>query len=88
MGWTYAPAWCAEALRERLAPLVVGRSVLDVPRCHEEMVDAVRNLTRPGPTSMAISAVDTALWDLEARVLEVPLHSLLGPGPRAGAGLR
>ncbi|MGH9061466.1 MAG: enolase C-terminal domain-like protein, partial [Acidimicrobiales bacterium] len=32
-----------------------------------------RNLGRPGIASMAISAVDLALWDLKARLLEVPL---------------
>ena len=39
---------------------------------------AVRNAGRPGLVSMAISAVDTALWDLEARLLGLPLHRLLG----------
>ena len=27
---------------------------------------------------MRISAVDVALWDLKARLLELPLHRLLG----------
>ena len=36
----------------------------------------------PGWSSMAISAVDTALWDLEARLLGLPLHRLLGARPR------
>ena len=44
------------------------------------MVDAIRNLGRPGITSMAIAAVDTALWDLKARLLELPLCPLLGRG--------
>jgi L-alanine-DL-glutamate epimerase-like enolase superfamily enzyme len=30
------------------------------------MVRAVRNVGRPGAASMAISAVDAALWDLKA----------------------
>jgi L-alanine-DL-glutamate epimerase-like enolase superfamily enzyme len=42
------------------------------------MVQAIRNLGRPGISSMGISAVDIALWDLKARLLEVPLVSLLG----------
>jgi L-alanine-DL-glutamate epimerase-like enolase superfamily enzyme len=42
------------------------------------MVRAVRNAGRPGLVSMAISAVDTALWDLKARLLGVPLHRLFG----------
>ena len=42
------------------------------------MVRAIRNLGRPGVSSMAISAVDTALWDLKARLLDLPLVTLLG----------
>ena len=42
------------------------------------MVAAIRNLGRPGISSMAIAAVDNALWDLKARILDLPLVSLLG----------
>ncbi len=42
------------------------------------MVAAIRNLGRPGISSMAIAAVDVALWDLKARLLEQPLFRLLG----------
>jgi L-alanine-DL-glutamate epimerase-like enolase superfamily enzyme len=42
------------------------------------MRHSIRNLGRPGIVSMAIAAVDTALWDLKARVLDVPLVTLLG----------
>jgi L-alanine-DL-glutamate epimerase-like enolase superfamily enzyme len=42
------------------------------------MARAVRNAGRPGVASYAISAVDCALWDLKARVLGLPLHTLLG----------
>jgi L-alanine-DL-glutamate epimerase-like enolase superfamily enzyme len=42
------------------------------------MVHQIRNQGRPGIASMAISAVDVALWDLKAKLLELPLVSLLG----------
>jgi L-alanine-DL-glutamate epimerase-like enolase superfamily enzyme len=42
------------------------------------MVRAIRNHGRPGVVSMSIAAVDTALWDLKARLLGVPLARLLG----------
>lgn len=42
------------------------------------MVRALRNIGRTGLGGMALSAVDTALWDLKARLLGVPLHELLG----------
>jgi L-alanine-DL-glutamate epimerase-like enolase superfamily enzyme len=42
------------------------------------MVRSIRNLGRPGIASMAISAVDVALWDLKARLLNTSLLGLLG----------
>jgi L-alanine-DL-glutamate epimerase-like enolase superfamily enzyme len=42
------------------------------------MIHAIRNLGRPGIASMAISAVDTALWDLKAKLVDLPLVTLLG----------
>ena len=33
----------------------------------------MRNLGQSGLAAMAVSAVDTALWDLKARLLDVPL---------------
>jgi len=42
-----------------------------------------------GPVSLAIAAVDTALWDLRGRTLREPLWHLLGghrPEVRAYAG--
>jgi L-alanine-DL-glutamate epimerase-like enolase superfamily enzyme len=77
-GWTYASGGCRRVIEEQLATAVVGLSVLDVPRCHEAMVRACRNLGRPGLVSCAISAVDVALWDCKARLLDVALSALLG----------
>jgi L-alanine-DL-glutamate epimerase-like enolase superfamily enzyme len=78
LGWTYAPAAAAHVVRDLLAPVVIGRSALDVAGCWEGMVRAVRNAGRAGLASMAIAAVDTALWDLQARLLGLSLHRLLG----------
>jgi L-alanine-DL-glutamate epimerase-like enolase superfamily enzyme len=78
LGYTYGSAACADIVRKELAPVIEGESPLDVPRLSRDMAIAVRNIGRGGPTAMAISAVDTALWDLKARLLGVPLASLLG----------
>ncbi|GGL80927.1 mandelate racemase [Streptomyces fumigatiscleroticus] len=77
-GWTYGPAAVGGFLQEQLAPLVEGHSALDVPAAHDAMCRAVRNVGRPGVAACAISALDLALWDLKARLLELPLTRLLG----------
>jgi L-alanine-DL-glutamate epimerase-like enolase superfamily enzyme len=77
-GWTYGPAGCAALVDELLAGVVVGRDVLAVPGTWAAMVRAVRNATRAGAVGYAISAVDVALWDLKARLLNVSLAKLLG----------
>ena len=77
-GWTYGPPACAAVVSDTLADVVEGRPASSVRWSHAAMVDAVRNMGRPGIASMAISAVDTALWDLQARVLDVSLSDLLG----------
>ncbi len=77
-GWTYADLATARLAHDALAPRVVGRDALDVEGAYVAMVGAIRNLGRPGIASMAVSAVDAALWDLRARLLGVPLFRLAG----------
>lgn len=78
LGWTYCHAAAAELIREKLAGVVRGRDPADIPGSFEAMRNAVRNFGRPGIAAMAISAVDVALWDLKARLLDVSLSALLG----------
>jgi L-alanine-DL-glutamate epimerase-like enolase superfamily enzyme len=77
-GWTYGSAACATLIRDTLAGLVTGRDPMDVGGIWQAMVRAVRNDPRQGVAGYAISAVDVALWDLKARLLDLPLHRLLG----------
>jgi L-alanine-DL-glutamate epimerase-like enolase superfamily enzyme len=78
LGFTYADLATARFIDEHLAELVVGRDALAVTGAWSAMRQAVRNLGRPGVTSMALAAVDIALWDLKARLLDLPLATLLG----------
>src|SRR5437588_6761941 len=78
LGYTYADVTTARLIQKMLANVVKGRDVMSVPACWMAMVESIRNLGRPGIASMAISAVDAALWDLKARLLDVPLVTLLG----------
>jgi L-alanine-DL-glutamate epimerase-like enolase superfamily enzyme len=77
-GWSYADSATAKLVHDKLRDLVVGSDACDVAGTYGAMSRAVRNLGRRGVAAMAISAVDVALWDLKARLLEVPLARLLG----------
>ena len=78
IGYSYANRATAVLIADTLARVVEGRDALDVGWSWQAMVAAIRNLGRPGVSSMAIAAVDNALWDLKARLLDVPLVQLLG----------
>ncbi|HEY7309852.1 MAG TPA: enolase C-terminal domain-like protein [Gemmataceae bacterium] len=84
LGYTYADTATARLIDELLADVVKGRDAFAVPAAWAAMVHAIRNLGRPGIASMAVAAVDNALWDLKARLLDVPLVALLG-GAREAA---
>lgn len=77
-GYSYADTATATLIHDLLAGVVTSRDALDTPGAWLAMVAAIRNLGRPGVSSMAISAVDTALWDLKAKLLGLPLCLLLG----------
>jgi L-alanine-DL-glutamate epimerase-like enolase superfamily enzyme len=78
MGYTYADVATAQLIEHTLKPVVSGKDAMNVPQCWAAMRHAIRNLGRPGICSMAIAAVDAALWDLKAKLLDLPLAALLG----------
>jgi L-alanine-DL-glutamate epimerase-like enolase superfamily enzyme len=78
IGFTYADTSTAQLIHDSLGKIVAGIDAMDIPRAWIAMVQAIRNLGRPGIASMAISAIDNALWDLKARLLNLPLVKLLG----------
>jgi L-alanine-DL-glutamate epimerase-like enolase superfamily enzyme len=84
LGYTYADLSTATLIKKMFTDIVVGRDAMNVPGIWLALAEAIRNLGRPGIASMAISAVDVALWDLKARLLDIPLVTLLGQ-VRAGA---
>jgi L-alanine-DL-glutamate epimerase-like enolase superfamily enzyme len=78
LGYTYADAGTASAAHKLLKELVVGSD----PLCHtatlQKMLRHIRNLGETGIAMMAVSAIDNALWDMRARLADLPLVSLLG----------
>jgi L-alanine-DL-glutamate epimerase-like enolase superfamily enzyme len=77
-GYTYAHRTAADVVTDTLAPLVRGRDAMAVTASWNAMLHAVRNVGLQGIAATAISAVDAALWDLKARLLDLPLVTLLG----------
>ena len=78
LGYTYADTATVTLIRDLLSEVVKGRDAMSPASSWNSMVSRIRNLGRPGIGSMAISAVDIAVWDLKARLLNVPLVTLLG----------
>jgi L-alanine-DL-glutamate epimerase-like enolase superfamily enzyme len=78
LGYTYADLGTAAFVRNLLVPLVNGADPMNISSRWAEMVRQVRNLGETGMAAMGISAIDNALWDLKAKLLEIPLVSLLG----------
>ncbi len=78
IGFTYSSLAAATLVHEALIDAVKGRDAMAVTASWLSMVRAVGNPGRPGIASTAIAAVDNALWDLKARILDLPLVTLLG----------
>jgi L-alanine-DL-glutamate epimerase-like enolase superfamily enzyme len=69
IGYTYSDASVAALVGDKLATIVIGLDAMDPPAAWRAMQVAVRNFGREGLAATAISAVDTALWDLKGRLL-------------------
>src|SRR5256885_5494848 len=78
IGYTYAPVAAGKLVEEKLVELSRGRDAFATSEAWEAMAVALRNAGRPGIGFCALSAVDLALWDLKARLLELPLVDLVG----------
>ena len=78
LGYSYSSTSIVPLTDRSLASVVLHGDAFAIEAHWEAMTRAVRNLGRPGLAATAISAVDMALWDLEARLLDLPLVRLLG----------
>ena len=83
LGYSYANAATGMLIQQQLAKHLIGRDTMDIPGMWIDIVRSVRNLGRPGVASMAISAIDVALWDLKAKQLGISLVDLLGESREA-----
>src|SRR5580692_4274483 len=63
-----------------LGALVVGEDPLRVEAIHRKLRDAAVSAGPAGIFTMALSAIDVALWDIKGKALGLPLWKLLGGG--------
>ncbi len=78
IGYTYADVTSALFIDKSLKKILIGKDGMQIPFILKTMVDSVRNNNNCGVIAMAISAIDSALWDLKAKILNLPLVSFLG----------
>ncbi|HTA81971.1 MAG TPA: enolase C-terminal domain-like protein, partial [Bacteroidia bacterium] len=78
LGYTYGHEAIVQVIEKTFKRLLQGMDALQVPFITETMMKAIRNNGNCGIAMMAVSAVDIALWDLKAKLFDIPLTSLLG----------
>jgi L-alanine-DL-glutamate epimerase-like enolase superfamily enzyme len=66
------------AITDLLAPRLIGQDSLRVEGLWSELYQEALLLGRAGGVMRALSAIDTALWDLNARTARLPLYQYLG----------
>jgi len=73
----------ASYLRDHVVPCLVGRDPMQIEDTWQYLYKGA--YWRRGPVTMsAISAVDTALWDIKGKALGAPVYELLGGKSREG----
>jgi L-alanine-DL-glutamate epimerase-like enolase superfamily enzyme len=77
LGYTYGPRAVAALVDGELRHIVHGSDALTPAYTYVHMCRRLRNAGLRGIGSLAVSAVDIALWDLKARLLGLPLADLL-----------
>ncbi|MFV0632877.1 D-mannonate dehydratase ManD [Demequina sp.] len=71
-------------LADHVIPLLKGRDAMNIEDTWQYLYRGA--YWRRGPVTMAaIAAVDMALWDIKAKVAELPMYQLLGGQSRTGA---
>ncbi len=82
IGFCYAGSAAGElvamAVEQLLAPILIGKDSLVVEGLWQRMFQEALLQGRSGSVMRAISILDCALWDLNARTAKLPLYKYLG----------
>ncbi len=65
-------------LRDHLAPQLIGRDPAMVEQIWKDLFFHTHSTAVGAITSLALAAIDSALWDLRCRVAGLPLHRMAG----------
>ena len=68
------------AVEDLIAPLCEGRDPAQIGPLMRSVQEKLQVFGRAGAVIHALSAVDTALWDIAGKAAGMPLHRLLGGG--------
>ncbi len=73
LGYTYGPSSVAHLVTSMLSDSVGGEPAMEPRRIHVKLRASLRDAGQSGLGALALSAIDIALHDLRARLLELPL---------------
>jgi L-alanine-DL-glutamate epimerase-like enolase superfamily enzyme len=74
----YLPRAVSSVIHEMYAPMLIGRDPMDREALWAAMFGNVEGFGYAGAEARALSALDTALWDLAGQALGRPIYDLLG----------
>jgi L-alanine-DL-glutamate epimerase-like enolase superfamily enzyme len=78
LSFDYAPALLKAIVDVELSPHVRGQDAANIRGVYERNLKATEYIGREGLAMWGTSAIDTALWDVLARRLDVPVSVLFG----------
>lgn len=81
VGETYAGYFCPEAVPaivEFFKPILVGQTVEDIPGLWQRMYHCGNFWCRVGLGTIVLNGIEAALWDLKGKLVDQPVHALLG----------
>lgn len=81
IGETYAGYFCPEIVPEVVEffkPILIGQTVDDIPELWRRMYHCGNFWCRVGLGAIVLNGIEAALWDLKGKLLDQPVHALLG----------